>query len=182
MKKGKDREVTMKDRIDALQVALDNERKEKEFYRLQAERTKNPLGKAMFSRIAEEEEEHERRIKELHETWRTGKTWPETVPLTVGNTRVPNVLKDFVKKAKEAPPTDADDLAAVRQALEFEAKGAAFYARLRDEVKDPKEKAFFNLLADIEHEHYLSLKDTEEYFLDPAAWFRLKEKGGLDGA
>ena len=45
-----------------------------------------------------------------------------------------------------------------------------------------KEKAFFNLLADIEHEHYVSLKDTQEYLTDPAGWFRRKDRGGLDGA
>ncbi|MCX7981592.1 MAG: ferritin family protein [Syntrophales bacterium] len=172
----------MEKRIEALKVAIDNERREKEFYQIHAEKTKNPLGKAMFARIAEEEEEHEQRIKELHETWLKGGKWPETVPLTVGKTKVPDVLKDFLQRAKEAPPAEADDLSAVRKAIEFEAKGAAFYARLRDEVSDPKEKAFFNLLAEIEHEHYVSLKETEEFFTDPAAWYRLKEKGGLDGA
>ena len=86
------------------------------------------------------------------------------------------------KKAPKAAKGDADDLKAIRVAIEFEAKGAEYYARLRDQVRDPKEKAFFNLLADIEHEHYVSLKDTEEYMTDPLSWFRKKESGGLDGA
>jgi rubrerythrin len=77
---------------------------------------------------------------------------------------------------------DADDLAAVRQAIDFEAKGSAFYADLRDKSADPKEKAFFALLASIEHEHFSSLKDTEEYFVDPGAWFQKHEKTLLDGA
>jgi rubrerythrin len=73
-------------------------------------------------------------------------------------------------------------LKAIRVAIEFEGKGAEYYANLRDQVTDPKEKAFFNLLANIEHEHYVSLKDTEQYMIDPATWFREKEEGGLDGA
>lgn len=172
----------MTERVDALRVALENERQEKEFYLVQAQRTKNPLGKAMFAQIAKEEEEHESRIKELHETWVKGGNWPETVPLTVGKTKVPDVLKEFVQTVKQAPVAEADDVEAVRKAVEFEAKGAAFYARLRDQVTDPKEKAFFNLLAGIEHEHYMSLRETEEYFSNPDAWFRVREKGGLDGA
>lgn len=70
----------------------------------------------------------------------------------------------------------------MRQAIAFEEEGAKFYAALRDQVTDTRERAFFNLLAEIEHEHYLSLKETEEYLTDPAAWFRMKERGGLDGA
>jgi len=36
---------------------------------------------------------------------------------------------------------DADDLEAVRTAIDFEAKGVTYYAELRDAVSDPKEKA-----------------------------------------
>ena len=77
---------------------------------------------------------------------------------------------------------DDDDLKAVRKAIAFEAKGAQFYAGLRDQSADPKEKAFFGLLADIEHEHFASLKDTEEFFIDPAAWYQKAQSSGLDGA
>jgi rubrerythrin len=73
-------------------------------------------------------------------------------------------------------------LKAIRKAIEFEAKGAQFYAELRDKSADPKEKAFFGLLSDIEREHYASLKDTEEFFVDPAAWYQKAQSSGLDGA
>ena len=90
-----------------------------------------------------------------------------------------SVLK---KDATETGGGDADDLAAVRKAIDFEEKGAAFYRRLRDQLTNPQEKAFFDLLASIEHEHYLSLKDTEEYLVDPVSWFRKREGTSLDGA
>jgi rubrerythrin len=172
----------MKTRQNALQVALNNEMKEHEFYLKHAERTKNPVGKAMFQQIGGEELEHYERLKQLSENWAKEKKWPETVPLKVKETIVRNVLKNAFKKAPKDVKGDADDLKAVRVAIEFEARGAEYYANLRDVVSDPKEKAFFNLLADIEHEHYVSLKDTEEYMTDPAAWFRKEEGGGLDGA
>ncbi len=75
-----------------------------------------------------------------------------------------------------------DELQAIRTAIAFEAKGAAFYAKLRDQSTDPKEKAFFGLMAAIEHEHFTSLKDTEEYFVNPGAWFQRVESTNLDGA
>ena len=172
----------MKERLNALQVALNNEMKEHEFYLKNAERTKNPVGKAMFEQIGGEELEHYQRLKELHANWEKDKKWPETVPLKVKDTVVKSVLKKAAQKAPKTAKGDADDLKAIRVAIEFEGKGAAYYANLRDQVSDPKEKAFFNLLANIEHEHYVSLKDTEEFLTDPASWFREKERIAVDGA
>jgi rubrerythrin len=172
----------MTERLNALQVALDNEMKEHKFYLKNAERTMNPVGKAMFQQIAGEELEHYERLKQLHENWQKDKKWPDTVPLNVKETPVKTLLKQAVKKAPAKAKGDADDLSAVRAAIEFEANGMAYYAKLRDEVTDQKEKAFFNLLASIEREHYASLKDTEEYLTDPVSWFRKKEGAGLDGA
>ena len=171
-----------KERLNALQVALDNEAREREFYLGNAQRTRNHLGKAMFQQIADEELEHYERLKELHEIWEKKEKWPETVPLRVRNTIVKDVLKDMVKRADKMPEKDDDDLKAIQTAIDFEAKGASHYAKIRDEVTDPKEKEFFGLLSKIEHEHYLSLKDTEEYLTNPASWYVKTERHGLDGA
>lgn len=171
-----------KDRLNALDVALNNEMKERQFYLSNAERTSNPLGKAMFQHIADDELEHYDRLKQLHESWRRNKKWPDTVPLKVKETNVRDILKDVVSRAENMPKGDADDLKAVRAAVEFEARGVKFYLNLRDAVSDPQEKRFFDLLASIENEHYLSLKDTEEFLVDPVSWYQQKERHGLDGA
>jgi rubrerythrin len=170
-----------KERLNALEVALDNETREREFYLKHARRTTHPLGKAMFQKIADEELEHYERLKQLHEKWERGEQWPETVPLVVQGTVVNNILNGIIKKVDETREANADDLKAVRTAIDFEAKGAKYYAELRDMVSDPKERQFFDLLAKIENEHYLSLKDTEEYLIDPASWYRKAEHHGLDG-
>jgi rubrerythrin len=171
-----------KGRLDTLEVALNNEMSEREFYLKHAERTRNPVGKAMFQQIADEEREHYERLKDLHEKWEKKQKWPETVPLKVKATIVKDVLKDAIKKLDTLPEKDDDDLQAIQVAADFEAKGTSFYAQLRDEVTDSKEKEFFDLLAKIEHEHYLSLKDTEEYLADPSSWYTKTERHGLDGA
>jgi rubrerythrin len=172
----------MENRLDALKIALGNEIREHKFYLEQARRTASPVGKLMFEQIAGEEMEHYQRLQELHHVWVKEQEWPPTVPLSVGKTKVSKILQDAVKEAKSAIPPNADDLEAVRTAIVFEAKGVELYGKLRDNVTDPKEKAFFALLADIEREHYTSLKDTEQYIIDPASWFREKDRGGLDGA
>ena len=171
-----------KERLSALEVALNNEMREREFYLKNAKRTKNPLGKKMFQQIGDDELEHYERLKQLHQRWSKQEKWPETVPLKVKDTIVKDILLEFVKKVDETTKGDTNDLEAVRTALDFEAKGAKFYAEIRDSVTNPKEKEFFDLLSKMENEHYLSLKDTEEYFIDPASWYRKAEHHTLDGA
>jgi rubrerythrin len=170
-----------KERLSALEVALNNETREREFYLKNAKRSKNPLGKAMFQQIGDDELEHYERLKELHQKWTKQEKWPGTVPLKVKDTIVKDVLLDFLKKVDKTAKSDADDLQAVRTAIDFEAKGAKYYAKLRDDVSDPKEKQFFDLLSRIENEHYLSLKDTEEYLTDPTSWYRKMEHHTFDG-
>ena len=171
-----------KDRLNALEVALNNEMRERTFYLKNAKRTKNSLGKSMFQQIGDEELEHYERLKQLQQNWSKQEKWPETVPLKVKDTIVKDILLNFIKKVDESGKGDSDDLEAVRTALDFEAKGAKYYAELRDSVSNPKEKEFFDLLAKIENEHYLSLKDTEEYLIDPTSWYRKMEHHTLDGA
>ena len=173
--------MEQKDRLNALKVALNNEMKERAFYLKHAQRTKNPIGQAMFRQIGNEELGHYERLKQLHEKWEKNEKWPETVPLKVEATMVKEVLKDLIKNVDKIPEEDADDLEAVRTAIDFEAKGVKFYAELRDAVSDLKEKAFFDLLSRFENEHYLSLKDTEEYFIDAASWYRKLEHHTFDG-
>ena len=172
----------METRLNALEIALKNEMNEHNFYLKNAKRTANPVGKAMFEQIAGEELEHYDRLKQLADNWRKDKKWPDTVPLKVRGTAVKAVFGKAALASAKASAGDDDDLKAVRTAIAFEAKGAQFYAELRDQSSDPKEKAFFGLLADIEHEHFVSLKDTEEFFIDPGAWYQKAESTVLDGA
>ncbi len=170
------------ERMDSLELALKNEANERKFYLDHAQRTDNALGKEMFLEIADDELEHFQRLKELHTAWAEKGKWPETVPLKVKETKVRALIGQHAKKPAPSPASNADDLKAVQIAIEFEANGASFYASLRDRSTDQKERDFFNLLADIEHEHYISLRDVEEYLKDPEGWFRRTERHTLDGA
>jgi rubrerythrin len=170
-----------KDRLNALDVALNNEKREREFYLKHAKRSRNRLGQAMFKQIADDELEHYQRLKELHQKWTKQEKWPETVPLKVKHTLVKDILAEYTQRVEKSAKGDADDLEAVRIAIDFEAKGAKYYKEMRDSVSDTREKEFFELLSTIENEHYLSLKDTEEYLTDPASWYRRIERHTLDG-
>jgi rubrerythrin len=171
---------TTDERIKALEVALNNESREKEFYLKHKERTINPIGKLMFASIASDEDEHYRRILELHKRLTQEGKWPETIPLK--GTEVKAILKKLVDSVDTSSKADMDDLEAVRIAIDFEMKGEIFYGNLGKSVESPVEKNFYELLSSIEREHRLSLQDTYEYFKDPAGWYRIKERHHIDGA
>jgi rubrerythrin len=172
----------MDKRMNALKFALENEQKERDFYLANARRTKNLAGKNMFKQIADEEKEHYEVLKSLHEKWQKKQKWPATVPLKVKKSLAGSILKSMSGKKSARFKGNEDDLKAVRTAIDFEARGMALYTKLEEGSTDPKEKRFFNLIASIEREHFLSLCETELFLTDPATWHQNMEKPILDGA
>ncbi|HDS17144.1 MAG TPA: hypothetical protein ENN66_11175 [Proteobacteria bacterium] len=169
-------------RLDALETALSNELKEREFYLEHAARTRNPLGRTMFTRIADEELEHYQRLRELQKKWQQNEKWPQDIPLVVAGSNLQETMHGFLAREKFEEAGDQDDLEAIRTAIEFEQNGVAFYEKMRAAVSDPREKDFFALMAGIEGQHLKSLLLTEAFFLDPAQWYQEYEHSGLDGA
>jgi rubrerythrin len=120
-------------------------------------------------------------LKKLFEKWEAKEKWPATIPLKVKKSVAGNIIKAMSEKKGARIKGNEDDLKAIRTAIDFEARGMALYTKLEQGSDDPKEKAFFNLLASIERQHFLSLRDTEEFLTDPASWYQNMEKASLDG-
>jgi len=170
------------ERIKALEIALNNEARERDFYLKHSKRTTHNLGKMMFATIASDEDEHYKRILGLHKRLiREGK-WPETVPIEVKGTEVKKVIQKVLDAVNATAQADRNDVEAVKIAIDLETQGEKFYGDLAKSVENPMEKNFYEFLASIEREHRLSLQDTLEYFEDPAGWFRVKERHHIDGA
>lgn len=172
----------MDKRMNALAFALENEQKERDFYLANARKTKNMAGKNMFKQIADEEKEHFEILKKLHGKWEQQKKWPATVPLKVRKSLAGSILKSMSGKKSARIAGTEGDLKVVRTAIDFEARGVDLYTRLGKQSTDSKEKAFFNLLAGVERDHLLSLRDTEEFLTDPGSWYQNMENTLLDGA
>ncbi|MGB5218633.1 MAG: ferritin family protein [Smithella sp.] len=171
----------MNKRISALKFALENEQNERDFYLANAHRTKNLAGKNMFKQIADEEKEHYDMLKKLFEKWESKQKWPDTISLKIKKSVSGNILKSMSEKKAARIKGNEDDLKAVRTAIDFEARGMALYTKLEEGSTDPKEKDFFKLLASIERQHFMSLRETEEFLTDPASWYQNMEKVTLDG-
>lgn len=170
------------DYIASIELALKNERTEREFYLNEAARSRNPLAKSMFNALARDEEEHMIRIKGLHEKLVSEGQWPTDVPIEVSGTNIRKVLDEMVGKLESSVSHDDDDVKALKRAIEFEAKGSRFYAELAESCENEREKSFFEFLSRIEREHQLSLSDSLAYLEDPEGWMMQHERAGLDGA
>ena len=169
------------ERIKALEVALTNESRERDFYMKHSARTTNPLGRLMFQTLAHDESEHYQRILQLHKMLQAEGKWPDTIPLTVKGTEIRSILRDMLASVEDTPAANRDDVDAVKIAVDFESRGVSFYEKLKENSDEPLEKAFYGMLASIEREHFLSLQEALEYFQDPAGWYRTKEKPHVDG-
>ncbi len=170
------------DRMSSIELALTNEKAEKEFYLNEARRSKNEIAKTMFEMLAKDEDEHMKRINGLCEKLIGEGSWPKDMPIEVAGTNVKSSLDNLVAKAGSHEDHDDDDIAALKKAIAFEAKGSELYANLAGSSENPMEKNFFTFLAEIEREHQLSLTDALAYLENPEDWMMRHERGGLDGA
>lgn len=170
------------DRMASIELALKNETVEREFYLTEANRSKNELAKSMFLQLAKDEEEHMNRIRQLHNKLIADGNWPKDMPIEVAGTNVREVLDNLTSKTVTPTDHDGNDIAALKKAIDFEAKGMDLYTRLAQSSENPMERNFFSFLASIEKEHHHSLVDTLAYLEDPEDWMMRHEHAGLDGA
>lgn len=168
-------------RIEALTVALENEERERDFYRGQSEKTDNPVGRKMFLQFAAEEDEHYRRLQAIHEELARQGKWPDTVSNTVGASNIRETFNKIAGLAENTQPASRDDIDALHIAIEFETKAHGFYTKLSREADAAPEKEFFKLLASVEWEHLLTLRDSLLFFEHPEDWFAEHEKSQLEG-
>jgi rubrerythrin len=170
------------DRMASMELAINNEREEMAFYNNESARSKNPVAKALFKTLAEEEQEHMDRIAALHKKLTSAGSWPENVALEVSGTNVKKALSDFRRDLTSTQEHDDNDITALKKSIDSEAGASKLYAGLAAACTNKKEKTFFAFLSEIEHEHMMSLQDSLAYLEDPESWLEAQEHSGLDGA
>ena len=168
------------DRIPSIELAMKNEKSEMEYYQRQADRSTNEVVKKLFETLAGDEREHMHRIRHLHEKLTAEGAWPADLPIKVDGTNIRVVLDNLPRNRHFSVQHDAADLDAIRTAVEFEENGIKFYSDLAQACTNAQERAFFEFLAEMEREHFLSIKDSIFFLEDPEGWFETKERVLLD--
>ncbi len=144
-----------------LEEAIRFETDGREFFLKAAEKAKSYFAKLIFETIAEEELGHIKRVKDIYDQSPNSKIQTASLPISqISN--LENVFQEAKKKIDLNRIADADELEAIRLAVQLEIKGHDFYKRLAEEALSEFEKAFYHQLAQEESHHFSILHQVEE--------------------
>lgn len=155
---------------DATSFAIKQENEGIKFFIEAAEKTTNPLGKAMFKSFIEDEKEHIRRIKMMT----TGMIEPEESigELNPDNPRerLKTIFEEMSGEIDNEVTTDANDLDAIKIALNIERKVYKFYETASSESTNVREKELYKFLAKEEIIHFQILKNAYTHLSNINSW------------
>jgi rubrerythrin len=156
-----------------LVMAAQKERAAHDFYTQAAGKTRHPLGKKMFERLAGEETRHEHLLQD----WANVGVCPAEV-------KFPVMDSDLVKKGQAAVAAQVqaatDDLSAIEMGQAMERKSIDFYREAAEKAGDPAARDLFQRLRAEEDKHLALLTDLYDYMVNPNLWSVRDQKSHFD--
>ncbi len=160
--------------VEALQVALDTEKKGYKFYMIAAKSSKDPKGQEVFKHLANDEIEHMGVIATMYESLTRDEAWmtyEEAVEKYGETPKEKIIFPDVPVQAQE----DFDDLKALEEALEFEQKAVQFYTKQAGEVEGEAARAFYQSLIEIEESHVQIIQAELDSLVGAGIWLGFQE-------
>ncbi len=159
---------------EALQISLEYENKVRDHYKMGVEKITDPVGKRIFTTLAEEEQNHvdflENRMARLND--------PNVEPMAFG-TVVPPEWVEAAQRKLEKPPSDKvatqTDIELVKLALELEHETSNFYRSLMSKLDNDEDKKFFEPFIEIEDGHVAIVQAELDSLQGIGFWFDFKE-------
>ncbi len=167
--------------LKILEIALTMEEKGYSFYNKVVNTSGNPLGKAMFGRLRDDELVHMERIKTIIEGLQSGVAWRidyDALPSRAQSTS--EMFRDLARAHTQELTPEADDVEAINVGLDFEAKAVKFYEEHLKDAQDPLEQEFIRKMILEEQDHHATCLELKRFYADPAAFFVEMEHPHLD--
>lgn len=172
----------LKDELEALKLAIENELKVRKFYLEHAENMKNELAKKTFLFLADEELRHIDEIKAFNKAIHEGNE-PDIDAGT--EDEAINRSKEFfsttAKAIAEKAAANEADIKAYEMGLEIEQKGYDFYKETAEKAEHSNIKKFFEFLTKEENAHYALLSNAINYLKNPDDFFQDQESWFFEG-
>ncbi|MEA2037442.1 MAG: ferritin family protein [Nanoarchaeota archaeon] len=163
---------------EALNVALEYEKKGHKLYSEATNNTKNPVVAKTFKYLADQELIHIEEINEYIEQLDNGhKVEPKGD--TVEETK--NFFSTTTHEFKEKTELSEDDIKVHELGMELEQKAYDFYKEQYNTTKDEEAKKFFKFLMEQENVHYELIRKAYDYIKDPVGFYSEEEGWSLDG-
>ena len=167
--------------LGGLQTAMRMEIDGREFYLKASQASRNALGKELLKKLAAEEDSHRQVFKDIYNTIKNKKGWPEVKFRADGGQGLRTVFARALEGMDKTVNSMPAELDAVKTAMDMENKTLDFYNSRSRQAAYDAEKQLYEALAMQESEHHRILLDYYEFLKDPAAWFVQKEHTAVDG-
>lgn len=166
--------ATTQDLVELITKAIEVEKNGLSTYLKYARLTKEVTGKDMFILLASDEYEHMRLLEDMLENVTKGQevNLPEKIDLSIVEKVVPKLRK---KARVTVGQAGADELTALKTALDMERNAIEYYQRLHDSLKDEQLRSIAHRLVEMEEGHYDMIQMQIDSVTNTGFWFDMKE-------
>jgi len=171
---------TANDPREVLEMALHNELKAREILQNARETVDNPLARATFDFLADEELKHIDIISKFAESLAGVGQFDEKDLLSTTTSeakgRIKSIFERFRVQFEEVGAGDQPRLETYRVAMDMERRGHDFYKRAAEETADGEARKLYAFLAGEETRHFELIQDTHDYLQQPDALMAVEER------
>lgn len=138
---------------EALETALEFERRGRSYYRAGASRVKNEVIQAVLYALAHDEELHESLIRRFYEAMQRSAGWPDVSPDLPPPQPARQRIEDIMQQTAGSLSDDPNYVEVYEHARDLEAASRDFYRDLSDKAEDRELLKFLRFLAGMEQTH-----------------------------
>ena len=156
----------------AMKTAIDMEVSGYKFFMDAAGKVKCDVGKKMFTRLANEEIEHQKTFQKIFDEVTGGGDWKTAVKNVQPAKRVPY----FDEAREQFEPADLSvELDFLNRALELERKAMQFFDKAVVEAENPEAAEVFRRIRNEEQTHYDLIQSQIDNLTQNGYWFDVRE-------
>lgn len=144
------------------------------------ESANNPLAKATFEFLANEEIKHIEHIKEFAKSLDGAGEWNpgdmQEIKLSDAATQIKGIFERFETQFEEVSASDDERLEVYKVAMDMESRGHNFYSKAAETTTNEQAKKLFTFLAGEEQKHFQMIQDTHDFLAMPDAFLAMEER------
>lgn len=153
---------------ESIKLAIELEKKGHTFYLEAAEKTTNDTGKALFTRLANEEMIHLATFKRMLDSQNLAADWRNLIQHYPAKPQLPL----FDEKAKKSlRPATTDELQALRLAMQQEREAMKFFGSIAENSDQEAVNNIFSFVREQEVYHHDLLQAEYDAILKTGFWF-----------
>uniref|UniRef100_A0A7V1EH54 Rubrerythrin n=1 Tax=candidate division WOR-3 bacterium TaxID=2052148 RepID=A0A7V1EH54_UNCW3 len=162
----------MEKAIEILKTGISIEKNGLSTYLNFAYKTKEPTGKNMFIKLAQDELQHMEVLEKMLDGIMCNRTWVcETIPESFIEKIAPRIRAIDKMKSEEGQ----DELSALKTALDLEKRSIEFYNENKRFVNNPEAIKIFDRIIEMEESHYDLIQAEIDHIEQTGFWFGIRE-------